>query len=565
MILPRIFGRHKYLISILGVVLLWTMIYLPSLGVPDASRNECRRILPAITMINTGNWSVPILDGKPYFAKPPLMNWMIAISFLITGKYTLFSSRVPTTLMILGLAIMLLFMPAKLLTFESRILASCIFLTTMGMVTLGRTANIDPNYVCFTGAAILLWLNAWSNDISGWQRWLPPAIPLSLGILLKGPLILFIYYVFVCSILFTTRKNRELFTFPHILALLLSILPFIAWSYHAKHGLPRDTGYHQAMTKVWIHEILYRFDFNRIGFTKWFRRVLGGAAQFLPWLPVFFLAWNKKILVQLSEKQLAFVKSARTAVVVSFILIALMPVTKARYSLPLLPLIGMVVALLVVKVPGKSGWVRITRKLLSPMAWFALVSTLIFFAAYCLAKFSGVTERIEDITIRKVLNTIASSSFFSVTGPIILAISLFWILRRNRFRLNTAFLLFVFVNVSVGVLLNSFFVLILPPAQALKPRAFIVAKAVDTFYENNGPVYLVKVEEAPFVVLLRQKWHMVDAISSLKRPVRQLVIQKCNLRGLDKYLKKYSLREIASMNISFKSHDYVLLKLGPNK
>ncbi len=561
----QIGSKRRQLISILGITILWAIIYLPSLSLPDASRNECRRILPAITMVNTGNWSVPMLNGRPYYRKPPLMNWMIATFYLITGKHGLLVSRLPTTLLVLGFALMLLFMPSDLLGFEIRILASCIFLTTIGMVSLGRTANIDPSYVCFTGAAIILWLNSWNNSVSGWKRWLPPAIPLSLGILLKGPLILFIYYVFVIVILFTDQGKRELFSLPHFVALLLTVIPFVAWSYYSRHGLSQQTAYHQSMTKVWAHEMLYRFDIGKIEFGKWAKRVLGGVAQFLPWLPAIVLAWDKKTLALLNKKEIVFVKSARRAVVILFVLIVAMPLTKARYSLPLLPLISITAALLLVKIPEGSGWFRSISKILSPVSWFILGSTVILFIGFCVAKTFNFSTGSESEEFRKVLFGMVSSSSFLITVTPVLAVAFFLAFRKNRFRLNTAFSRFIFLAVAIGILANSYFVYVLPLAAALKPGARAVANEIDAFYGKNKYLYLVNTGEIPFAIFLHQKWRTVDRFYSIKLPVKNIMTQKGSLKALDRYKKKYSLHEVARKNISFRSHNYVLVKLEPNR
>ncbi|HEV8185165.1 MAG TPA: hypothetical protein VGP40_04355, partial [Chthoniobacterales bacterium] len=57
------------------VLVLWAAIYLPGLGTLQIKGEEGRRILPAITMLQTGNYIVPQVGSDPYFTKPPLVNW----------------------------------------------------------------------------------------------------------------------------------------------------------------------------------------------------------------------------------------------------------------------------------------------------------------------------------------------------------------------------------------------------------------------------------------------------------------------------------------------------------
>jgi len=42
---------------------------------------EGRRILPAVRMLETGNYIVPQVGSNPYYRKPPLINWLVAASF----------------------------------------------------------------------------------------------------------------------------------------------------------------------------------------------------------------------------------------------------------------------------------------------------------------------------------------------------------------------------------------------------------------------------------------------------------------------------------------------------
>ncbi|MCK5844514.1 MAG: glycosyltransferase family 39 protein, partial [Victivallales bacterium] len=159
----RIFYDKRFL-AVLWVVTVWAMLYLPSLDTADASRNECRRILPAITMLETGNWGTPMLSGKPYLRKPPMMNWFIASAYAITGMRSVLTARFATTLFVLALALTMLLLPSQLFDFNIRIVVSTALLVTFGMIGLGRSADIDPNYVCCAGFAVLFWLDAWSRN-----------------------------------------------------------------------------------------------------------------------------------------------------------------------------------------------------------------------------------------------------------------------------------------------------------------------------------------------------------------------------------------------------------------
>src|ERR1700756_1150842 len=85
-------------ISFAVVLLCWAAIYLPGLGSLEIKGEEGRRILPAVTMLETGNYLVPQVGSEPYFRKPPLINWLVAASFELTGIRNEWTARLPSGL-----------------------------------------------------------------------------------------------------------------------------------------------------------------------------------------------------------------------------------------------------------------------------------------------------------------------------------------------------------------------------------------------------------------------------------------------------------------------------------
>src|SRR5216117_3369805 len=87
------------------VLLVWAAIYLPALGSLEIKGEEGRRILPAVTMLQTGNFLVPYVGSEAYFRKPPLVNWLVAASFKLTGVRNEWTARLPSVLAVLAVAI----------------------------------------------------------------------------------------------------------------------------------------------------------------------------------------------------------------------------------------------------------------------------------------------------------------------------------------------------------------------------------------------------------------------------------------------------------------------------
>jgi 4-amino-4-deoxy-L-arabinose transferase-like glycosyltransferase len=186
--------------TVLLVVALWAGIYLPGLGTREIQGNEPKRALPAMTMIETGNWITPELAGEQYYKKPPLINWIIASSYLIVGNQSELAARLPSAISVLCFVLLLVLMPSGCLSNEGRLISAIAFLTSVGIFDNGRLIEIDAIYTSITGMAIVLWLNMRSLNHSKWLMWFIVGFTLGLGLLLKGPIILLFFCNFCSSL-----------------------------------------------------------------------------------------------------------------------------------------------------------------------------------------------------------------------------------------------------------------------------------------------------------------------------------------------------------------------------
>ncbi len=64
--------------------------------------DESRRALVALEMLLSDQYIAPTLNGEFYYNKPPLYNWIIALSFKTFGSYSAFALRFPVVLAILA-------------------------------------------------------------------------------------------------------------------------------------------------------------------------------------------------------------------------------------------------------------------------------------------------------------------------------------------------------------------------------------------------------------------------------------------------------------------------------
>ena len=59
------------------------------------TRGEPREAIVAMSMLQDGNWILPINNGDEIAFKPPLLHWLIALFSLPFGEISVGTSRLP--------------------------------------------------------------------------------------------------------------------------------------------------------------------------------------------------------------------------------------------------------------------------------------------------------------------------------------------------------------------------------------------------------------------------------------------------------------------------------------
>src|SRR6478672_6708364 len=210
-------------VSFCLVIACWAAIYLPGLGSLEIKGEEGRRILPAVTMLETGNFLVPQVGSEPYFRKPPLVNWLVAASFKLTGIRNEWTARLPSVLSVLLVAIAFLTVARAALGPNGSLFAALIWLANAGMIEKGRLIEIEALYVSLFALAFIFWMSWSRKRPDGWLTWTVPWIFLGLGILAKGPVHLLFFYAIVVAVLLFRGELRQLISIKHFIGLLIML------------------------------------------------------------------------------------------------------------------------------------------------------------------------------------------------------------------------------------------------------------------------------------------------------------------------------------------------------
>ena len=312
--------------AIAVVILVWAMIYLPALGSIAIKGEEGRRILPAVRMLETGNYVVPQVGSNPYYRKPPLVNWLVAASFKFFGVRNEWTARLPSALSVLAVAIAFVTVARASLGARGSFLAAMIWLTNIGIIEKGRLIEIEALYVSLFGLAIILWLNFFLQKKSPWLMWLPASVFLGLGLLAKGPTHLLFFYGIVITVLAYWKDWRVLVHPAHFVGLAVMIGIGAAWAIPFVNATTS-----QVVIDKWSGQYTGRLKGSDFKFLDWIQNVPRSLIYFLPWLLLFPFARFLKLPEQ-NEQRLARALSWGTAV--PFLAVNLVPGGLARYGMP---------------------------------------------------------------------------------------------------------------------------------------------------------------------------------------------------------------------------------------
>lgn len=377
---------------LLLVVLAWAAIYLPGLGTLEIKGEEGRRILPAVTMLQTGNYIVPQVGSDPYFSKPPLVNWLVAGSFKLFGTRNEWAARLPSVLAVLAVAIAFVTIARGTLGPNGSLTAALVWLTNLGVVEKGRLIEIEALYVSLAGLAFICWMVWWQERRSSWLTWIVPWIFLGLGLLAKGPLHLVFFYAVVIALLYCAGELKILFKAPHVIGVFVMLAIFAAWAIPCL-SIMREG----AVTHTWVRQFSGRVSGEDFKFGMWLLNIPRALAYFLPWTLLLPFARPNKLS---RSSHAVIAKGLILAISISFTVISLLPGTLPRYTMPLLvPTVWLTAFLFV------NGGFAVPQALRNPrLPIFVAAVFAVVIAIYAVALMPHLKEREKVRTVAKEIN-----------------------------------------------------------------------------------------------------------------------------------------------------------------
>lgn len=324
--------KNSNLLLTLGLLLAAVLLFSINLGtlpLRDWDEGIVAQVAREISRENW-HWLYPTINDTPYLNKPPLIHWLISLSYRIGGVSEL-TARLPPALLT-AFSVPLVYGIGREL-FRQRtpaIFTALVYLTLLPVVRHGRLAMLDGAVVCFF--VLMIWCVLRSRHNLRYAL----AVGISFGLLslTKGIILSFLLGAIAFLFLWwdTPRLLRSKYFWSGI---LLGMMPVFLWYaaqffYYGWEFLHANF-FHQSLRRIWepvgSHEGPIWYYLLEIIEYSWPWQLF--------WLPGLYLSWKNR---NLSWGKLVLVWSG-----VYLLAISLMNTKLPWYVLPIYPSLALAV------------------------------------------------------------------------------------------------------------------------------------------------------------------------------------------------------------------------------
>ena len=152
--------RHALFVILIALA---ALLHVATIGSGDLySQTEGQYAGAAREMVETHHWLLPTNNGIPRLQKPPLLYWLIIVSFKLFGVNAA-AARLPVALAVVASAALIFLIGEKLTDYWRGFIAGLIYLSLCGTFLLARIVMPEPLVSAFIAGAIFC-------AIGGYQR-----------------------------------------------------------------------------------------------------------------------------------------------------------------------------------------------------------------------------------------------------------------------------------------------------------------------------------------------------------------------------------------------------------
>lgn len=269
------------------LLLIGIVTTIPFLGISDFhTKGEPREAIVAYSMLEQNNWILPSNNGGDIPYKPPFFHWCIAAASLLSGGHvTEFSSRLPSAIALIAMALSIFCFYARREGKTVGLLTALITLTAFEIHRAGPNCRVDMMLTALTVGAMLEFYRYYERDLKG-VPWLAILL-MSLATLTKGP----VGSIIPCLCFGVFLLLRKVNFFKAFLLLsawgLLSFVLPLCW-YIAAYQQGGDN-FLQLVMEENLGRMTGTMSYD-VHINPWYYNLITIAAGYLPWILVVILS-----------------------------------------------------------------------------------------------------------------------------------------------------------------------------------------------------------------------------------------------------------------------------------
>ena len=221
------YNKALWIVTILAIVML-----IPFLGLTEFNtKGEPREAVVAYTMLEHGNWILPINNGGDIPYKPPFFHWCIAFFSLFAGHVSEFTSRLPSAVSLILMTIGGFIFFAKRKDTQTSLITAILTLTAFEVHRAGINCRVDMVNTAFMVGAMYL-LYRWWEKGKHQLPWLA-ILCMSGATLTKGPVGIILPCFVMGVFMLTQRENFWGIVWRMAATAVLSLVIPFCWYYAA--------------------------------------------------------------------------------------------------------------------------------------------------------------------------------------------------------------------------------------------------------------------------------------------------------------------------------------------
>lgn len=236
--------------SLLWLLLIPGLLLYVSMAFPLFEPDEGRYAEIPREMLARGEWIVPYLNSEPYLDKPPLLYWLVMLSYRIFGIHD-WSARLVPALAVHATVLVVYLFGRRRVGERAAFRGALLLALAPAFVTIGRLLVIDS---LLSLCVALVMFSAW-EALDGSRRrslwWLIAGLAAGFGILSKGPVALILTLPPLALSQWLRGKPFNLLSWNSLLFIAATVAASLPWYVAICIRLPNFAGYF-----LWQHNLL---------------------------------------------------------------------------------------------------------------------------------------------------------------------------------------------------------------------------------------------------------------------------------------------------------------------